>query len=104
MGFSAETLTLLGDEAARAQELLRSKGVLQPLYLPLPLFYTELCKGISPEQMKANSQIRRQFIDQWVPLSNLPANEKALLQKAVGGAIHPLVRLMGILLFVFYSI
>ncbi|EFA85107.1 hypothetical protein PPL_02104 [Heterostelium album PN500] len=77
LGFSAETLTLLGDEASYAQELLRSRG-------------------ISIDQMKANAQLHRKFIDEWIPLSNLPATEQAALKKEIGGRIHPLaLRLRG---------
>eukprot|EP01113_Clastostelium_recurvatum_P014240 TRINITY_DN1772_c0_g1_i1.p1 TRINITY_DN1772_c0_g1~~TRINITY_DN1772_c0_g1_i1.p1 ORF type:complete len:2798 (+),score=717.51 TRINITY_DN1772_c0_g1_i1:242-8635(+) len=77
LGFSAETLTLLGDEADRAQEILKTKG-------------------ISQDQMKANALLRRQFIEKWIPLGNLPASEQDALRQAVGGALHPLaLRLRG---------
>ncbi|GAM28533.1 hypothetical protein SAMD00019534_117090 [Acytostelium subglobosum LB1] len=77
LGFSAETLTLLGDEASYAQELLRSRG-------------------ISVDQMKANAQLHRRFIDEWIPLSNLPKNEQLALKREIGGRIHPLsLRLRG---------
>ncbi len=77
LGFSAETASLLGDEATSVQERLQAKG-------------------ISPEQMRANAQLRRQFPEKWVPLNDLTGAEKALVREAIGGKIHPLVlRLRG---------
>ncbi|KAF2076817.1 hypothetical protein CYY_001894 [Polysphondylium violaceum] len=77
LGFSAETLTLLGDEATLAASILKNKG-------------------ISMDQMKANAQLHRQFIEEWIPLSNLPPAEQEALRKEIGGRIHPLtLRLRG---------
>eukprot|EP01132_Coremiostelium_polycephalum_P009325 gene9325-11432_t len=77
LGFSAETLTLLGDEATIAADILKSRG-------------------ISLDQMKANSQLHRKFIEEWIPLSNLPLEEQKLLKQEIGGKIHPLsLRLRG---------
>jgi len=77
LGFSAETLTLLGDEATVAANILKNRG-------------------ISLDQMKANAQLHRQFIEEWIPLSNLPMAEQDALRKEIGGRIHPLtLRLRG---------
>eukprot|EP01133_Synstelium_polycarpum_P013849 gene13849-16329_t len=77
LGFSAETLNLLGDEAAAAADLLRAKG-------------------ISVDQMRANAVLHRKFIDEWIPLANLPPAEQTALKRAIGGRIHPLsLRLRG---------
>ncbi|EGC35733.1 hypothetical protein DICPUDRAFT_47540 [Dictyostelium purpureum] len=77
LGFSAETLHLLGDDATEALEYLKSKG-------------------ISIDQLKANAQLHRQFIDEWIPLCNLPENERDEIKREIGGKIHPLVlRLRG---------
>ncbi|MCM8812158.1 MAG: hypothetical protein NC910_03795 [Candidatus Omnitrophica bacterium] len=77
LGFSAETATLLGNEATQAQELLQSRG-------------------ISVEQMRANAVLRRQFPEEWIPLNDLSGPEQDLIKKAIGGQIHPLVlRLRG---------
>ncbi|MBI1953260.1 MAG: NTP transferase domain-containing protein [Candidatus Omnitrophica bacterium] len=72
LGFSSETPTLLGDEAARVRELLQARG-------------------ISPAQMGANAESRREFPSEWVPhLQGLSEAEKKVLQQEVGGGIHVL--------------
>lgn len=78
LGFSAETLTLLGDEATRAHEILQQKY------------------GLSHDQMVANARLRR-ALKEWVPLNEkLSDGKKRELVELIGGAIHPLVlRLRG---------
>ena len=78
LGFSAETLTLLGDEADRARKILETHG------------------GMSIDQMKANAILRRKFPDDWSPLNKLPKIERENIKKMIGSSYHPLVlRLRG---------
>jgi hypothetical protein len=58
LGFSAETLTLLGDEADRAKRLLETHG------------------HMSYDQMRANAALRRKFPEEWTPLNQLSAEEQ----------------------------
>lgn len=78
LGFSAETMTLLGDEADRAKHILESLG------------------KMSTDQMKANCILRRKFPEEWTPLNKLPVEEIQKIKILIGGSIHPLVlRLRG---------
>ena len=78
LGFSAETLTLLGDEADKAKQILETHG------------------HMSFEQMRANAVLRRKFPEEWSPLNQLPSSEQQHIKEMVGGAYHPLVlRLRG---------
>jgi hypothetical protein len=58
LGFSAETLTLLGDEADRAKRLLETHG------------------HMSYDQMRANAVLRRKFPEEWTPLNQLSAKKQ----------------------------
>ncbi|KAN0032953.1 hypothetical protein ACTFIV_006895 [Dictyostelium citrinum] len=73
LNFSSESLSLLEDDANEAAEILKRYG-------------------ISMDQMRANSQLHRQFIDEWVPLSTTYSKEKCnAIKKEIGGKIHPLM-------------
>ena len=78
LGFSAETLTLLGDEAEKARQILESQA------------------KMSIEQMKANASLRRKFPEEWTPLNQLSYSEQQRIKNLIGHSIHPLVlRLRG---------
>ena len=78
LGFSAETLTLLGSEADKARQVLETYG------------------KMSIDQMQANAILRRKFPEEWTPLNQLQSNEIENIKNLVGESIHPLVlRLRG---------
>lgn len=78
LGFSAETMTLLGDEADRARHILENLG------------------QMSLDQIKANCILRRKFPEEWTPLNRLAVKEIEKIKDLIGGSIHPLVlRLRG---------
>jgi hypothetical protein len=78
LGFSAETLTLLGDEADRVKQILETHG------------------HMSVDQMQANAILRRKFPEEWTPLNQLSLNEQQNIKELVGASYHPLVlRLRG---------
>ena len=63
LGFSAETLTLLGDEADKAKRLLETHG------------------HMSFDQMRANAVLRRNFPEEWTPLNQLSTEEQQNLKE-----------------------
>lgn len=78
LGFSAETLTLLGDEADKARQILETQG------------------NMSIDQMRANAVLRRKFPEEWTPLNQLSLTEQENIKNLVGESFHPLVlRLRG---------
>jgi hypothetical protein len=71
MGFKVDAKTALSEAADEVQALLIAAG------------------GISLAQMRANAQLRRP-LDQWIPLTDLPADQREKLVSEIGGRIHPL--------------
>ncbi len=77
LGFKVDAKTALSEAADEVQALLIAAG------------------GISLAQMQANAQLRRP-LDQWIPLTDLPSDQREKLVAEIGGRIHPLaLRLRG---------